>query len=92
VVAVHSGRFVAMMSDLTTFQVNLLHAVIDGYTKFSTAEVIRKYGLNSSANVRRLKDALMKKEILTFEGQDERPVLLDPLFEYWLRNTYFKQI
>ena len=31
VVAVHSGRFVAMMSDLTTFQVNLLHAVIDGY-------------------------------------------------------------
>jgi hypothetical protein len=34
----------------------------------------------------------MKKEILTFEGQDERPVLLDPLFEYWLRNTYFKQI
>ena len=92
VVAVHSGRFVAMMSDLTTFQVNLLHAVIDGYTKFSTAEVIRKYGLNSSANVRRLKDALMKKEILTFEWQDERPVLLDPLFEYWLRNTYFKQI
>ena len=92
VVAVHSGRFVAMMSDLTTFQVNLLHAVIDGYTKFSTAEFIRKYGLNSSANVRRLKDALMKKEILTFEGQDERPVLLDPLFEYWLRNTYFKQI
>lgn len=92
VVAVHSGRFVAMMSDLTTFQVNLLHAVIDGFTKFSTAEVIRKYGLNSSANVRRLKDALMKKEILTFEGQDERPVLLDPLFEYWLRNTYFKQI
>ena len=90
VVAVHSGRFVAMMSDLTTFQVNLLHAVIDGYTKFSTAEVIRKYGLNSSANVRRLKDALMKKEILTFEGQDERPVLLDPLFEYWLRKYFFK--
>ena len=92
IIAVHSGRFVATMSDLTTFQVNLLHAVIDGYTKFSTAEVIRKYSLNSSANVRRLKDALMKKEIITFEGQEERPVILDPLFEYWLRNTYFKTI
>ena len=51
--------------------------------------MIKKYSLNSSANVRRLKDALMKKEILTFEGQDERPVILDPLFEYWLKNHYF---
>ena len=77
------------MSDLTTFQVSFLRAVVDGHLKFSTAEVIKKYSLNSSANVRRLKDALMKKEILTFEGQDERPVILDPLFEYWLKNHYF---
>jgi hypothetical protein len=71
-----------------------LNAVLyeqDGYTKFSTAEVIRKYSLNSSANVRRVKDALMKKEIITFTGTDERPVILDPLFEYWLRNNYFKK-
>lgn len=91
VIAVNRGRFVAMMNDLTTFQVSLLKAVIDGYSKFSTAEVIRKYSLNSSANVRRLKDALMKKEILTFVGEEGRPVILDPLFEYWLRNYYFKK-
>lgn len=89
--AIHTGRFVSIMNDLTTFQVSLLKAILDGYTKFSTAEVIRKYSLNSSANVRRLKDALMKKEILTFEGTDERPVILDPLFEYWLKNNYFKK-
>ena len=63
-----------------------------GAAAVSCVSAVRTNGLNSSANVRRLKDALMKKEILTFEGQDERPVLLDPLFEYWLRNTYFKQI
>ena len=91
ILSIHRGRFVATMNDLTTFQVNLLRAIIDGYTKFSTAEVIRKYSLNSSANVRRLKDALMKKEILTFVGDDERPVIFDPLFEYWLKNTYFKR-
>lgn len=91
VIAINRGRFVAMMNDLTTFQVSLLKAVIDGYTKFSTAEVIRKYSLNSSANVRRLKDALMKKEILSFVGEDGRPVILDPLFEYWLRNYYFSK-
>ncbi len=90
ILSIHKGRFVAVMNDLTTFQVSLLKAIIDGYTKFSTAEVIRKYSLNSSANVRRVKDALMKKEILTFEGDDERPVIFDPLFEYWLKNSYFK--
>ena len=89
--AIYKGRFISMMGDLTTFQVSLLKAIIDGYTKFSTAEVIRKYSLNSSANVRRVKDALMKKEIITFTGTDERPVILDPLFEYWLRNNYFKK-
>ena len=36
------------------------------------------------------KVALMKKEILSFTGPEEKPVILDPLFEYWLRNTYFK--
>lgn len=90
VIAVNRGRFIAMMNDLTTFQVSLLKAIIDGYSKFSTAEVIRRYSLNSSANVRRLKDALMKKEILAFVGEEGKPVILDPLFEYWLRNYYFK--
>ncbi len=91
VIAVNKGRFISAVNDLTTFQIGLLKAVLDGYTKFSTAEVIRKYALSSSANVRRLKDALMKKEILTFVGEEGRPVILDPLFEYWLRNYYFRK-
>jgi hypothetical protein len=50
--------------------------------------VIEKYGLNSSANVRRVKDALKKKEVITFNEKDE-PVVLDPLFEYWVGKHYF---
>ena len=86
--AVHEPRFVAVMNDLTTFQVSLLRAILDGHTRFSSAEIIRQYNLNSSANVRRLKDALCKKEIVTFD-EEENPVLLDPLFEYWVRKYYF---
>ena len=86
--AIHEPRFVATMADLTTFQLGLLHAILDGNTRFSSAEIIRKYGLNSSANVRRLKDALRKKEIVTFDENDN-PVLLDPLFEYWVKKFYF---
>lgn len=89
-VAVHEPRFMEIMNGLTTFQVCLLRAILDGHTKFSSAEVIKRYNLNSSANVRRLKDALCKKEIVTFEGEDAIPVILDPLFEYWVRSRFFE--
>ncbi len=87
--ALHEPRFKAIMSDLTTFQVCLLRAIVDGHTKFSSSEVIHKYSLNSSANVRRLKDALCKKEIVTFDEEDV-PHILDPLFEYWVTKYYFE--
>ena len=88
-VAMHEPRFIATMNGLTNFQVSLLRAILDGETKFSSSEVIARYGLNSSANVHRLKDALCKKEIVTFDA-DDNPVILDPLLEYWLREHYFK--
>ena len=87
--SIHEPRFRAMMNSLTTFQVNLLRATVEGNVRFSASEVIRKYDLNSSANVKRVKDALMKKEILTFDEED-RPEFLDPLFEYWIRKYYFE--
>jgi len=88
-VAIHEPSFRAIMADLTTFQVCLLRAVVDGHTKFSSSEVIHRYNLNSSANVRRLKDALCKKEIITFDEEDN-PHIIDPLFEYWVTKYYFR--
>lgn len=88
-IAVHEPRFVSIVNDLTDHQLSLLRAVLDGVVKFSASEVIEKYRLNSSANVRRVKDALKKKEVITFNEKDE-PVILDPLFEYWVSNVYFE--
>ena len=87
-ISIHTPRFEATMNGLTTFQLCLLRAILDGHTKFSSSEVIQRYNLNSSANVRRLKDALCKKEIVTFNEKDE-PEVLDPLFEYWARKYFF---
>ena len=87
-VAMHEPRFIATMNGLTNFQVSLLRAILDGETKFSSSEVISRYGLNSSANVGRLKDALAKKEIVTFRP-DGSAIILDPLFEYWVRTVFF---
>ena len=87
-VSIHEPRFMAIVNDLTDHQLSLLRAVLDGVVKFSASEVIEKYALNSSANVRRVKDALKKKEVITFNEKDE-PVILDPLFEYWVTKKYF---
>ena len=88
--ALHQPRFMNMVNDLTDHQLSLMKAILDGVVKFSASEVIEKYRLNSSANVRRVKDALCKKEIITFNEKDE-PVILDPLFEYWLGKYYFER-
>lgn len=90
VISVHKPRFVAIMNDLTTFQVNLLRAITDRRTLLSGSETVRLYGLNSSANVKRVKEALMKKEIITFNEKNE-PEIIDPLFEYWVRKYYFEK-
>lgn len=88
-IAVHEPRFKVLVNDLTDHQLSLLRAVLDGVVKFSASDVIERYALNSSANVRRVKDALRKKEIITFNEKDE-PVIIDPLFEYWVSRYYFE--
>lgn len=88
-ISLHEPRFMNMVNDLTDHQLSLLRAVLDGVVRLSSSDVIEKYHLNSSANVRRVKDALRKKEIITFNEKDE-PVMLDPLFEYWMIKYYFE--
>lgn len=87
--SIHGPQFVSIVSNLTTHQISLLRATVEGCIRFSSADIIRKYGLNSSANVKRVKDALMKKEVLTFDENDV-PSLEDPLFEYWVKKYYFE--
>ncbi len=88
-IAIHESSFNSIMEDLTNYQVNLLRAICDGHTKFSSAEVIRSYNLSSSANVKRLKDALAKKEIIIFSENDDAR-FEDPLFEYWVKKYFFR--
>lgn len=86
--SIHIPRFKQTLYDLTGNQVSLLHAVADGERKFSSAESMERYRLNSSAGVARVKEALRKKEVITFDSEDNARII-DPLFEYWLKNYYF---
>lgn len=86
--ALHEPRFINTMCSLTTHQTNLLRAVSKGVMRLTSADIIRKYRLNSSANVSRIKESLMKKEILRFD-EDDNPLIMDVLFKYWLQNIFF---
>lgn len=86
--SLHVPRFKQWLLDLTGNQINLLHAIVDGVQKFSSAEMMERYRLNSSAGVVRIKEALQKKEVITFDGEDNARII-DPLFAWWLRNYYF---
>lgn len=91
VIFMNEPRFRMIVDNLTGFQLSFLTAVLRGETRFSAADVIERYGLNSSANVKRVREALMKKEILTFASKDE-PVIIDPLFEFWFRREMLEKI
>lgn len=86
--SIHRQEFLRNVYSLTDFQLRLLRAIVDGETRFSAAQVVDRYRLSSSANVKRLKDALVKKELVWFDEKDI-PHIQDPLFEYWLRKEYF---
>ncbi|MGE0092422.1 MAG: hypothetical protein AB7S40_07705 [Bacteroidales bacterium] len=84
----HSYRYQLITSRLSRFQINFLKAIMDNVEQLSAAETISYYGFNSSANVKRLKDAVKRKEILTEENGQW--VFLDPLFKTWLKEVYFE--
>ncbi|MCC7297202.1 MAG: ATPase [Bacteroidia bacterium] len=82
------GLLFQMMADeLPTTQLNYLKAILAGEKKLSSKDVINHYRLGTSANVVRIKQALLEKEILDETGTG--PVFLDPYFAYWLKTKFF---
>ncbi|NCB19503.1 MAG: ATP-binding protein [Bacteroidia bacterium] len=84
----HSYRYQLITSRLSRFQINFLKAIMDNVEQLCAADTMSYYGFNSSANVKRLKDAVKRKEILTEENGQW--VFLDPLFKTWLKTVYFE--
>jgi len=75
---------------LSNSQLNYLHAVIDNVMRFSSSENLQRYELHSSANIARVREALEKKEILSFDRYN-MPTFIDPVFELWYRHRYLNR-
>lgn len=81
--------FQTITDALATTQINYLHAVINHEERLSSKEVISRYSLGTSANVARIKGALIEKEII--DQQEGEIYILDPIYKAWLETVYFKK-
>ena len=80
--------FQNITDSLANTQVNFLKALIKGENELSSKKVLQQYKLGTSANVNRIKDALMQKDIIDI--RENRIDFLDPILKNWLKNYYFK--
>lgn len=75
--------------DLSATQLNFLKAVASGETSLSSKEVIDDYRLGTSANVNKIKDTLLKREVI--DVQPGKVEFIDPAFELWFRKNIMKK-
>ena len=76
------------VEQLSELQLNFLHALANGITTgFSRKDVIKKYRLESSANVQSIKKSLLKKDLIDIDGQNIS--FNDSLFKLWLKRQKF---
>lgn len=75
--------------NLTNAQHNFLKAVAEGvHTGLSSKEIVHKYQLGTSANVLKIKKALIQKELI----DDQNGIhFLDPVYELWFKKNILTQ-
>lgn len=79
--------FANLIDTLTPKQINFLIAVADGVTNFSSKEVLSKYQLGTSANIKNLRKVATEKDLIDIQPGNKIE-LQDPVFEYWLKHIY----
>lgn len=85
-----SMLFQTITDDLSLSQINFLHALINKVEQLSSKRTILNYQLGTSANVVKIKRALINREIIDInKGQ---VIFLDPLYKYWLNKHFFKAL
>lgn len=77
--------FEARTESLTAYQMSLLRCIADGiHIGLSSAKVISRYNLVSSANVAIVKKSLLDKDLISIEKKET--YLSDPVMGIWLKR------
>ena len=79
--------FTNLIDSLTSRQISFLVAVAKGEERFSSQEVLSKYNLGTSANIKNLRTSLLDKDLIDIRVESKIEIQ-DPVFEWWLLNEY----
>ncbi len=83
--------FIQQTEDLSAYQMNFLHALVNGvHTGFTQTSVLNAYNLGTAANVTRLKKALMEKDLITIPTP-KCLEMSDPILALWLKRRVWKE-
>lgn len=79
-------QFVNLMDSLTEKQRSFLCAVSDGVNNLSSIDTLTRYRLGTSGNIRIIKGALKKRDMIEETGHQVR--IQDPVFNQWIQKVY----
>jgi hypothetical protein len=77
--------FTNIIDSLTVRQISFLTAIAAGEINFTAKEVLQKYNLGTSANIKNLKNALLDKDLIDILP-GKKIELQDPVFFHWLKR------
>jgi len=80
--------FINIIETLSSTQINFLKAILNNESQLSSQETLKKYKLGTSANILRIKKALLERDIIDITG--DKINIQDPMYSHWLRKYYFK--
>ena len=82
----NEALFMQQVEPLSAYQMNFLRAVAAGVHKgFGEKEIREEFNLGSPANITRLKNALINKDLIEVQGRGSL-YLTDPVFRLWLQR------
>ena len=83
--------FIQQTEDLSAYQMNFLHALVNGvHTGFTQSAILANYRLGTAANITRLKKALIEKNLVMITAPKYLE-MIDPILALWLKKRVWKE-
>ena len=77
--------FMEQTGGLTSYQLNLLRAIVDGqHTQWTSQEVLSKYGLGTKSTVAKMQKVMLERDFIV--STEQGLFLADPVMKLWLQH------
>lgn len=79
--------FMEQIGGLTSFQMNMLRAIVDEqHTQWTSQEIINKYNLGTKSNVAKMQKTLIERDFIV--ATEQGLFLSDPVMRIWLKRRF----